>query len=120
MKVFFIVFAILAGATALSFIIKIGKEKLMTSKSKPNAEVLEIKESSSPEKGGESSSDASENVSKQLTPEEVSAYENAAQKADAVQQQVGDGKLSAEEARDQLREIGKSIPVPPPPPAMKK
>jgi hypothetical protein len=70
--------------------------------------------------GGDQSPDTSGNISTPLTPEEISAYENAAKEAEGVQKKVSAGTLSAEEARDRLREIGKSIPVPPLPPAMKK
>lgn len=45
---------------------------------------------------------------------------NPTKQGESVQQPVSAGTSSAEAERDRLREIGSKIPVPPPPPTMKK
>jgi hypothetical protein len=120
LRVFFIILVTIAVAVALYTVIRIGKERFMPSGSK--TEMPQNKEDLSSEQGGEQSGTTTAPFvpSRELTPEEISAYENAAKKAEAVQRQSAAGTLSAEEARDQLKKIGNTIPVPPPPPTVKK
>ncbi len=120
LKVLLIILTSIAVVVALYAITRVVREKFMTSD--PETEIPQNKEGLSSEQGGEQSGRTTTPFvpSRELTPEEISAYENAAKKAEAVQQQSATGTLSAEEARDQLREIGSKIPVPPPPPTVKQ
>jgi hypothetical protein len=122
LKVLLVILMTLMVALVLYAVIKVGKEKFMTSERKSNEDAshVNVNSPSGEQGGGDQSPDTSGNISTPLTPEEISAYENAAKEAEGVQKKVSAGTLSAEEARDRLREIGKSIPVPPLPPAMKK
>lgn len=116
-KILFIILLVIAVAVVGYVVIRAVREKMIVSA--PVTTAPEIKTDIFSKRERERSG-TSENMLRQLTPEEISAYENAAKQAESIQQKTAIGSLSAEEARDQLREIGSKIPVPPPPPAMKK
>lgn len=121
LTIFLIILAMVAVAGVVFLvIIKVGRKEFVISKPEANMEVIGVKGNLSSEQGGKQSLSISDDASQQMTQKDKTVYENANKQAESVQQQASEGKLSAEEARDRLREIGKSISVPPPPPTVKK